>query len=169
MKLALALLAVLGACVPLPHPVVATSQTYSPDAMTELEVVGSLAAVQQRVVDKLAARGFPLVDRQSTDTGVLLKFEGNRDFNGNATIGSAFYAWIEPDGPRAAKLKLVGKPTINHVEGCPALDGAGCKPLTTYLDWGIKGYEEAVTIHGIFAELQVDGVVPDLPVRTAAQ
>jgi len=65
--------------------------------------------------------------------------------------------------------RLVGKPTINHVEGCPALDGTSCKPLTTYLDWGIKGYEEAVAIHGVFSELQVDGVVPDLPERTAAQ
>jgi hypothetical protein len=169
MKLAAVLALVFGACIPLPHEVKATSQVYSPEQTTELEVLGRLAVVQQRIVDKLVARGFPLVDRQSTDTGILLKFAGNRDFSGTATIGSVFYAWITPDGPRAAKVKLVGKPTINHVEGCPALDGTSCKPLTTYLDWGIKGYEEAVAIHGVFSELQVDGVVPDLPERTAAQ
>jgi hypothetical protein len=168
MKLAVLALAFAG-CIPLPHQVNVTSQTYSPDATVELEVLGRLATVQQRIVDKLVARGFPLVDRQSTDTGVLLKFAGNRDFNGTATIGSVFYAWITPDGPRAAKVKMIGKPTINHVEGCPTLDGTSCKALTTYLDWGIKGYEEAVAIHGIFAELQVDGVVPDMPERTAAQ
>jgi hypothetical protein len=169
MKLAALPLLAATACL-IPHEVVATSSTYAPDSNNSMVITGSLAVVQLRIVDKFIGRGFPLVDRQTTDTGVLLKFAGNRDFIGSTTLGSVFYAWIEPDGPRAATVKIVGKPTIDHVEGCPALDGANCKPLTTLLGgWGLRGYEEAVAVHGVFSELVVDGVVPDLPQRTAAK
>ncbi len=46
-------------------------------------------------------------------------------------------------GPHTERLRMVGKPTIDHLEGCPAEDGADCKPLRSYAVWGVSGDEEA--------------------------
>ena len=155
-------LALVAGCIPPPHEITATSYASLPQSASEVEVSGTILQAQQALVEKLANRGFPLVDRKPTTTGVWLKFGGNRDFAGTDTIGSVFYIWVDPSDAAVGntRIRMVGKPTLDHNEGCPSMDGEACKPLTTYQVWGITGYEEAVVIHGVFSALALDGVVP---------
>jgi hypothetical protein len=168
MKLAipLALSFLVTACM---HEVTATSYAQLPETDSQVVLQGSLAQVEWIVVEKLANRGFALVDKQKQGTGMMLKFAGNRDFWMTQTLGSVFYAWIEPVSPQSARLRMEGKPTIGHREGCPSLDGSVCTPLMTNGHWGLTGAEEATAIHGVLAELEVDGVVGSgSDARTAA-
>jgi hypothetical protein len=113
----------------------------------------------QAVIEKLGARGFTVVDAQPTPRGYTLKLAGNRDFSGILTIGSVFYAWLDGDAD-VTHVRLVGKPTVDHVESCPSLDpdhNQPCKWLETFSSVGVTGYEEAVVIHGVFSELRLDG------------
>nr|HEX4317320.1 hypothetical protein [Kofleriaceae bacterium] len=165
---AVALVVAFAGCIE-GHEVTATSYASLPQSISEITVTGSFVEAQQRVVEMLMARGFPLVDRRMTANGVLLKFAGNRDFSGASTLGSVFYAWVAPIGPHTARVQMVGKPTVDHLEGCPAMDGKECTPLRTWVRWGIYGTEEAVAIHGVFSELALDGAVPGLPQRTAVK
>jgi len=65
-----------------------------PQSTSEVVVSGTSVEAQQAVVDMLANRGFALVDRKPTTTGVWLKAAGNRDNAGYSTIGSVFYVWV---------------------------------------------------------------------------
>jgi hypothetical protein len=147
------------------HEVATTSYTKLPQSKSELVLDGSTTEVEQRIVEKMTNRGFPLVDRRTTSAGVWLKFSGNRDFSGASTLGSAFYAWVDSVGVMKTRLRMVGKPMVDHREGCPAMDGAPCTPLETFVQWGVSGAEEATAIHGVYAELAVDGVVSQAPAK----
>jgi hypothetical protein len=122
----------------------------------------AFADAQQLVIDRLEMRGFMLVERHATAAQADLRFIGNRDFRGSETIGSAFYATIVPVAADAARVTLIGKPTLGHRESCPSLApnakyGPPCMPLQVIgNDWGITGREEADVIRGVFAELQLE-------------
>jgi hypothetical protein len=171
MKLAAATFLITAGCIPMPHEVRTTSYAELPEQQSEIIVAGTLDQTQQVLVEKLANRGFPLLDRRPTDNGIWLKFGGNRDFAGYDTIGSVFYAWVDPTGvvTSGTRVRMVGKPTLNHKEGCPSEDGTSCTPLTTFQTWGVSGHEEALAIHGVFSELALDGVVREEQNRTATR
>jgi hypothetical protein len=66
--------------------------------------------------------------------------------------GSVFNAWIESEN-ETTHVRLAGTPTVDHIE----LDHcASCKPLRATLSF-VSGNEEAQVIHGVFAELRLDG------------
>jgi hypothetical protein len=163
MKLAsFALLAALAGCDAfMPHEISTTSYASLPQPVSQIAVAGTMLQAQEALVEKLANRGFALVDRKPIDNGIWLKFAGNRDFQGASTIGSVFYVWVNPagDGATGTTVRMVGKPTVDHNEGCPSMDGTTCQKLMTYVTWGVSGHEEAVVIHGVFSELALDGVV----------
>ncbi len=148
--------ALLAGCIPSTR-VEVTSERFILPAESELAVASPPNEAAQLVIEKLGARGFTLVATSRSGTGVRLKLAGNRDFSGIHTLGSVYYAWIDAVAG-GAKVRLVGKPTVDHVEGCPAYDGDTCAALTTDITWGISGREEAQVIRGVIAELVIDDV-----------
>jgi hypothetical protein len=154
--------ALLAACLP---TYTITSSSTSVLSANESETLVALPPREaaQLVIAKLGARGFTLVDSRFAGDGLRLKLVGNRDFRGVHTIGSAFYAWVERATNGRSKVKIVGKPLLDHAESCPAIDGGAiCKPLLISADygsdpkWGIAGMEEAQVIRGVFAEIALD-------------
>jgi hypothetical protein len=149
MKAAFVLVAA-AACIP-------TIQTFPIDAKTEETnlVFGPPLDAARRVVAKLNARGFALVDQRSVDDVVVLVVSGNRDFNGTHTIGSIFYVSIHGSGA-TSNVKIVGKPTLDHRESCPSITGDPCQSIQVYSKWGVNGYEEYQAIRGVFVELGLE-------------
>jgi hypothetical protein len=153
----LALLAgTLAACIQ-PYAVNSTSERSLAAGDDHVELAMPVHDAAHVIIDKLGARGFAVVDAQPSPRGYYLKFMGNRDFSGTQTIGSVFYAWLDGDGD-TTHVRLIGKPTIDHVESCPSLDQVTtCKELKMWSPFAINGWEEAQVVHGVFSELRLDG------------
>jgi hypothetical protein len=149
----LAVLALLGACLPPPYKIDATSARAISDADASTTVGVPPADAAALVIEKLGARGFTVVSTRRADAVLVVKLAGNRDFSGIHTLGSVFYASIEPT-PSGSQIKLMGKPTLDHIESCPQVEGEPqCAPLTSDTKWGLSGWEEAQVIRGVIAEL----------------
>ena len=156
MKLALLACAV-AACIPV-YKVNGTSETVLTPEEARIELAMPVRDAAQAVVEKLGARGFAVVDANRTESGYYVKLAGNRDFSGTQTLGSVFYVWIDDaDRTGISQVKMVGKPTVNHQEACPGSPETGCTDLATLSPFAISGREEAQVIHGVMAELRLDG------------
>lgn len=154
MKLAFVACA-LVACIPIYKVDGTSASSLKPDD-DHLDLAMSPRDAAQAVIEKLGARGFTVTDAQTTSTGYTVKLGGNRDFSGAMTIGSVFYVWVDGDGS-VSHVRLLGKPTVDHAESCPSVDGGTCKTIKLWASFGISGYEEAVVIHGVLSELRLDG------------
>ncbi len=151
--------ALVASCV----PVVPAIETYEVDA-TSARLVSAddstamLAVTPDEaaslVLEKLGARGFTLVETKQTPAGRRLKLSGNRDYAAvGQTIGSVFYVWLEPVAA-GTRVKIIGKPTAEHRDACPAFDGdPACVRVKVTSLWGMRGVEESQVIRGVFAEL----------------
>jgi len=157
MRSAVAALA-LAACIPTYKIDATTDQILTPNESRTIVRQGPVEAAQLAIA-KLGERGYTLVALRHIDRGFRLELVGNRDFSGTHTIGSAFYVWIERATNGRSQVRIVGKPTYDHIESCPAIDeGAKCKKQEALTPWGTRGYEEARTIQGVFAEIALDGM-----------
>ena len=163
MKLAFAPIVVAtSACSWLAAPITATSKNVLTPAESTVIVAQPVTETARVVVEKMTERGFPLVARRVAADGVHLKFVGNRDFSGTHTLGSAFYATIHADH-EGARVTIVGKPTIDHLESCPQVDDSEPACTTRTIEavgpagpFALGGREEAQTIRGVFAEIALD-------------
>lgn len=149
-------LAVLAGCIPM-TTVEVTSERWATPFESEMKVASAPNDAAELVIEKLGERGFTVVSTTPIDGGVRVKLAGNRDFSGLHTLGSVFYAWVT-QVPGGSRVRLVGKPTVDHGEGCPAYDSDTCSALRTDVTWGISGREEAQVIRGVFAELTVENL-----------
>jgi hypothetical protein len=94
-------------------------------------------------------------------------------------VGSVFYVWVMPTGDGSA-LSMFGKPTLNGAEPCSPDDGLGlpCSKIgveTGFMSMYMSGRNEADVVHGVLAQLQLEGYVtgpllaaPQPAVRVAA-
>ena len=160
MRSALAALAI-AACVPTYKIDATTDQLLSSNESRTVVRQGPVEAAQL-VIAKLGERGYTLVALRHVDRGFRLELAGNRDFSGTHTLGSVFYVWIERAADGRSQVRIVGKPTYDHIESCPAVDAdTRCKSMEALVPWGTRGYEEARTVRGVFAEIALDGMTTD--------
>jgi len=158
----LVIVALVAGCLPHPVRIEATSDQVLAPGDTTILIASTPLEAASLVIEKLGARGFTVVSSRRVDAAVRLKLAGNRDFSGTHTLGSVFYAWLDPV-PGGTRIRLLGKPTLDHDESCPTIDTEPtCTLLQTYVTWGLSGVEEARVIRGVFAEiaLQSDLVAP---------
>jgi hypothetical protein len=151
----LAVVAVIAGCLPRPVRIEATSDQVLAAADATMSIATTPLDAASLVIEKLGARGFTVIASRRVDAAVRLKLAGNRDFSGTHTLGSVFYVWLDPV-PGGTKIRLLGKPTLDHDESCPTIDNEPtCTMLQTYVTWGLSGVEEARVIRGVFAEIQL--------------
>jgi hypothetical protein len=149
---------IIAGCIPT-YPIDATTAKLMSANEAETIVRYGLVEAAQLVIAKLGERGFTLVDSRRTDRGLRLKLTGNRDFAGTHTLGSVFYVSIERATSGRSQVRIVGKPTYDHREGCPTVEGEPpCTKIETWERWGYSGREEVQVIRGVFAEIALDGM-----------
>lgn len=147
-------------------------------------------AAAREVTQLLSARGYSLMDRRSdAATGAaIFRFatRGNaipssayRACRGceatieSTKVGSVIYAWIVPDGATGSRIELFGRPSVGDVDVCDTFIGHAlpCRPAdepSEVVAQFLTGRTEADTIHGLLAELQVQGFVAG-PLPATAQ
>src|SRR5258708_26762241 len=160
MRSAVAVL-VLAACIPSYKIDTTTDQLLTPNESRTLVRQGPVGAAQL-VIAKLGERGYTLVALRHTDRGFRLELVGNRDFSGTHTIGSTFYVWVARATNGRSQIRLVGKPTHDHIESCPAIDAeTKRKKQEALTPGGTRGVEEAGRMQGVCAEIALDGLTPE--------
>ncbi|HEV7558316.1 MAG TPA: hypothetical protein VGO00_22760 [Kofleriaceae bacterium] len=153
MKIPILIAIASSACMPAAPDHDITSRAFLGRSQSETYV--RLAVPEAaRVIDELfSKRGFALVDQKATATGVQLAFKGHRaDIalrHHSTDVGSAFYASLDATD-RGVHVQLLGKPTV---DGDEASELGG----STYFQ--TTGANEAEVVHGVLAELQLQGLV----------
>jgi hypothetical protein len=78
-------------------------------------------------------------------------------------LGSVYYVRVEPRGQTMTSISAVGRPTRSGIEACTqdVETGTPCLPLETgpLVAHEVAGVVEAELIHGVFAELRLEGFV----------
>jgi len=173
-----ALALALGACTGTFH-FVPSSRTQLGPAGSELDLQRPVPTAALELTQLFSQRGFTLVDQVPTARGgVVLKFKGPRStvtetrgkhLTFSTQYGSAFYAFLEPRGEGASHVAVVGRATADGYEVCTADPGFELGPcnrdLSTVvtdeqLSGELDGHAEAETVHGVFSELQLQGLAP---------
>jgi hypothetical protein len=160
MKVLLLAILVTGCVMP-------QTRTVLPPEHSHAFVKASRDDTARALVSLFTHRGYPLVDQRAlADGSVLLRLKGSRvqiteggkHWVASSVVGSVFYAVIKDSGANLTSLDLYAKPTLDGHEGCdPRTD---CEPL--YADARqyreMSGAEEAEVIHGVIAELALEGL-----------
>jgi hypothetical protein len=165
-----------------PPTVLARFSTVQPlgDAGSTLSTARSAADLVAAVSKELERRGFLLVDKGETRTGVqVYVFRGSRSSATVVTeaanqvgirtieLGSVFYALVQPIpagvNPSGARLFLFGKPTVNGADLCSDVDarliefGYQCKDVAveegSSFRASITGREETDVVRGVLLTL----------------
>jgi hypothetical protein len=155
--------------------ITASSMAYLGPHGSEVVVDRPAAAGALAITRLFTERGFGLVDQHAAAPGnqIILAFKGNRgavtggDKHGvySSEIGSVFYVWVTPIDDTRSTVIMMGKPTIDGVEPCtddgPTGPRLPCsKVLASYGQaTQMSGYNEAEVVHGVFAELALEGHV----------
>jgi len=172
MKSSLLLALVATGCV---SSVTTTSRSVLPPEQSHAIVKATPDDTARALVTLFTHRGYSLVDQHALPNGQLvLRLKGTREqiteggkhWTGSSVVGSVFYATLEQSGASLTALDLYGKPTLDGRESC---DKPGCEPL--YADGrqmqSMTGFEEAEVIHGVIAELALEGLVVPTPAQVA--
>ena len=113
----------------------------------------------RELVRLFAARGFALIDQQTNDTALVLRFKGNREsvargHSPSLQFGSAFYVSIDPGADDQVVVSIDGSPVVNDREVCAPYTAATCNSTVELsLEDHINGRAEADVVHGVFSEL----------------
>jgi hypothetical protein len=117
----------------------------------------------REVVRLFSTRGYALVDRLPTRTGLTLRFKGNREAvteNAISTqIGSIFVVSIEPAAADRTVVTIDGAPTVEGSAACETDHMTECERLPNMLRKYVDGRAEADVVRGVFAELALEGLV----------
>jgi hypothetical protein len=168
MKVLLLALLATGCIMP-PTPIV------MPPVHSRALVKASPDDTARALVALFTHRGYPLADQRALPDGaIMLRLQGSREtiveggkhWVASSVVGSVFTAVIERSGANLTALDLYAKPTLDGHEGCDPR--ADCQPF--YVDArhyrDMTGAEEAQVVHGVIAELALEGLA--IPPRVSA-
>jgi hypothetical protein len=151
MKSLLVLVPLLAACVG-EVPVTATSQSYLTPSGSRAMMREAPDAAARDVVRLFGERGDTLVDQHVNGNDRMLTFRGTRAVVFRYVLGSEFVATLRAVPGGGTELDLVGRPLENGTQPVIPADIA-------VEDTRVSGAEEAQVVHGVLAELVVDGMV----------
>jgi len=124
--------------------------------------------IQDALRQEFEARGYQRISRHMSEDATIVKFKGARithtsgtaDGVASSTIGSVFFARIEPASDTKSTVILFGKPTIDDHEICSDDDwkDTSCETMTTGIGWSgrdmVVGRHEAETIQSVLLSLE---------------
>jgi hypothetical protein len=150
----------LGGCVPTTFDVKSSSLDYVPPTQSGATSTHSPVDAAREVTRLFELRGFALADEHVVEVnGVAMKFASHSQ---HRSIGSVFYAWVQPAQDGGSMITMFGRPTLDGAEPCtteqPALSCSGVSVANP--DWAasaLSGRAEADVVHGVVSELGLEG------------
>jgi hypothetical protein len=161
MKSSLALALALTGCVATAQP----SRSALGPAESQAAIRAPPREAAQAIVQLFASRGFALVDQQTREAALLLRFKGNRETESCGELhshqfGSAFYVSIDPGVDDQAVVSIDSTPVADGIELCAPYTLAPCRSgLVESLEHHVDGRAEADVVRGVFSELALHDLV----------
>jgi hypothetical protein len=129
----------------------------SPQSQAAVRAPAREAALE--IVRLFASRGFALVDQQTRDAALVLRFKGDRAVTLRAhsparQLGSAFYVSIDPGVDDQVIVSIDGSPVVDDIEICAPYAVGSCQStVEPSLQEHVDGRAEADVVRGVFSEL----------------
>ena len=151
-----------------------SSRTYLAPEQSGGVTAHNVIDTAREVTRLFEVRGFQLMDQHPNAPNgelVLEYAKSNRALAatkdgsqviGSSDVGSVFFVWVTPTDS-GARVAMIGKPTLAGVQPCTKDDvQLPCQTVSanpTFVSTYMSGKDEADVVHGVLAELSLEGYV----------
>ena len=151
-----------------------SSRTYLAPEQSGGVTAHDVTDTAREVTRLFEVRGFQLMDQHPNAPNgelVLEYAKSNRALAatkddsqviGSSDVGSVFFVWVTPTDS-GARVAMIGKPTLAGVQPCTKDDvQLPCQTVSanpTFVSTYMSGKDEADVVHGVLAELSLEGYV----------
>jgi hypothetical protein len=145
-------------------------EVLGPDASSALVAAPPLEAARE-ISRLMSTRGFHLVDQHASPGGLTLRFTGGRrsvvtganHTTSTTEFASMFDAEVQGTDPQTSAVSLIGRPLADGSVVCTPSFPGPCVAVADSFSEVVSGQTEAQVVHGVFAELALEGKLASGP------